>query len=113
MKSTAVFVLMGLLTLAGPGAFAATTSHAAALHDPHPPAFPADEIAGAESDRDPLTDMGARSGLSLDAYADSLDYDVSYDDAVAAHYDDGYDPEAYKQFETALAPYGTGADDPA
>lgn len=113
MKSIAVFVSMGLLTLAGPGAFAATAQPAPALHDPHPPSLPDDDIAGVDTDRDPLTDMGAQSGLSLDAYADSLDYDVSYDDAVAAHYDDGYDPEAYKQFEAALAPYGTWTDDAA
>jgi len=112
MKSLAVFVSMGLLTLAGPRAVAATASPGPALHDPHPPSLPADAIA-ADPDRDPLTDMGAQSGLSLDAYADSLDYDVSYDDAVAAHYDDGYDPDAYKQFEAALAPYGAWTDDPA
>lgn len=113
MKSLAVFVSMGLLTLAGPAAFAATASEAPALHDPHPPAIPAEDIAGVDTDRDPLTDLGAQSGLSLDAYADSLDYDVSYDDAVAARYDDGYDPEAYQQFQAALEPYGTWADDPA
>jgi len=116
MKSIAVSVSMGLATLLTgplvfvPNVFAAAASHAPALDDPHPPAVPAD---GVDNDRDPLTDMAAASGLSLDAYADSLDYDVSYDDAVAAHYDDGYAPDAYEQFQSALAPYGTWIDDPA
>lgn len=119
MKSITVTVSMGLAILLtgpmvfAPDAMAAAASHAPALDDPHPPAVAADGIAAADADRDPLTDMGAASGLSLDAYADSLDYDVSYDDAVAAHYDDGYDPDAYKQFQTALAPYGTWIDDAA
>jgi len=114
MKSIAVSVSMGLATLlSGAALFAAATSPSPALGDPHPPALPANDLARSDGDRDPLTDLGAASGLSLDAYADSLDYDVSYDDAVAAHYDDGYDPDAYKQFETALAPHGTWIDDPA
>ena len=118
MKSIAVSVSLGLTLLSGPRLFAAATSPpsatlAPALGDPHPPAVPANDLAGSDDDRDPLRDLGAASGLSLDAYADSLDYDVSYDDAVAAHYDDGYDPDAYKQFQDALAPYGTWIDDPA
>ena len=113
MKSIAVSVSLGLATLLARPVFAAAASHAPALDDPHPPAIPSDAVTPPDEDRDPLTDMAAASGLSLDAYADSLDYDVSYDDAVAAHYDDGYDPDAYKQFESALAPYGTWVDDPS
>ena len=114
MKSTLAAVSMGLVTLlTGPLVFTPTAMAAVpAPEDPHPPAVPA---GGEPSDlgHDPLTDMPEVSGLSLDAYADSLDYDVSYDDAVAARYDDGYDPSAYQQFQSALAPYGTWADDPA
>jgi len=112
MKS--ISVSLGLATLlSAPLVFAAVTSPPPALGDPRPPAIPVNDLAASDGDRDPLTDMGAASGLSLDAYADSLDYDVSYDDAIAAHYDDGYDPQAYRQFEAALAPYGTWVDDPA
>ena len=69
---------------------------------------------GPYGDRD-ASDRSARaaSGLPLEDYADSLDYEVSYDDAVAARYDDGYNPQAYTQFNAALAPYGTWYDDPA
>ena len=33
------------------------------------------------------------------------------DDTVADSYDDGYDPEAYRQFEEPLRRYGTWVDD--
>ncbi len=69
---------------------------------------------GATGAMDPASppDLGAESGLPLEAYADALDYDVSYDDTIAASYDDGYAPEAYAQFADALAPHGTWIDDP-
>ena len=43
--------------------------------------------------------------------------DVTYDistsaDPQDAQYDDGYDPNAYQQFESQLAPYGTWQDVP-
>ena len=41
----------------------------------------------------------------------NIDYDVTYDDAVARTYDDGYDPQAGAQFQDALAPYGEWIDD--
>jgi len=116
MKSIAASVSMGLATLlTAPTLFVPpvmAAAHAPAASDPRPPELPTD-VPAPDGERDALTDMGAASGLSLDTYADSLDYDVSYDDAVAAHYDDGYDPGAYKQFEAALAPYGAWVDDPA
>jgi len=113
MKIAAATVSMGLATLLA-GAPASATAPFHAPDDPHPPVVPAEATAAAPpGEQDPLPDLGAASGLSLDAYADSLDYDVSYDDAVAARYDDGYDPEAYRQFDVALAPYGTWVDDPA
>jgi uncharacterized membrane protein YgcG len=37
--------------------------------------------------------------------------DVAADDAIADSYDDGYDPQAYRTFESALAPYGSWIDD--
>jgi hypothetical protein len=74
----------------------------------------AEESSAADGpDPSPPVDLSERSGLPLEAYGDSLDYDVSYDDAVAAKYDDGYDPDAYAQFDAALAPYGTWIDDPS
>jgi hypothetical protein len=52
-------------------------------------------------------------GLTADDYAAAIEYDVSYDDSVAQTYDDGYDPQAYTQFQDTLAPYGSWVDDPA
>jgi len=40
------------------------------------------------------------------------DVDVAPDEAAAQSYDDGYDPQAYGQFEGALAAYGQWVDDP-
>jgi hypothetical protein len=37
--------------------------------------------------------------------------DVAADDAIADSYDDGYDPQAYRAFESELAPYGSWIDD--
>jgi len=45
-------------------------------------------------------------------YAAAVDTEVTYDNAVASTYDDGYGPRAYAQFEAALAPFGTWIDDP-
>jgi Family of unknown function (DUF6600) len=39
--------------------------------------------------------------------------DVYYDNLAANGYDDGYDPNAYQQFESELSPYGTWYDDPS
>ena len=41
-----------------------------------------------------------------------IDYDVYYDTAAAENYDDGYDPQAYQQFQSTLAPYGDWVNDP-
>ncbi|HZL16302.1 MAG TPA: DUF6600 domain-containing protein, partial [Polyangia bacterium] len=38
--------------------------------------------------------------------------DLGPDNEIAQSYDDGYDPQAYTQFQTALAPYGSWSDDP-
>jgi uncharacterized membrane protein YgcG len=38
--------------------------------------------------------------------------DLGPDNEIAQSYDDGYDPQAYTQFQTALAPYGSWYDDP-
>jgi hypothetical protein len=38
--------------------------------------------------------------------------DLGPDNQIAQTYDDGYDPQAYTQFQTALAPYGSWYDDP-
>ena len=37
--------------------------------------------------------------------------DVAPDDSIADSYDDGYDPQAYQQFQQALSPYGSWIDD--
>src|SRR4051812_47470720 len=51
--------------------------------------------------------------LDYDADIDGYDaeYDIRADDAAAANYDDGYDPNAYQQFEGTLDPYGQWVDD--
>jgi len=60
---------------------------------------------------------------SVDPYLPDGDYDpdidsysaeqqVYYDNQAAAQYDDGYDPEAYTQFQSELDPYGSWIDDP-
>lgn len=112
--ATMSFLVAGFAaTLAAPPARAAAPIPADAT-DPHPPALSATGgVGGPDTDQDPLTDLSAVSGLPLEDYADDLDYDVTYDDAVAARYDDGYAPDAYEQFESALAPHGTWVDDPA
>jgi uncharacterized membrane protein YgcG len=38
--------------------------------------------------------------------------DLGPDNEIAQSYDDGYDPQAYTQFQSALAPYGSWYDDP-
>jgi len=68
---------------------------------------PAFDAAGAgEGERDEL-------GLTPADYAASLDYDTTYDDAVAQAYDDGYSEDASLTFHDTLAPYGRWVDDPA
>jgi hypothetical protein len=49
-----------------------------------------------------------------DADDDDYGYDVTYDVSTQEQpYDDGYDPNAYQQFEGALAPYGTWQEVPS
>src|SRR5689334_19331026 len=53
--------------------------------------------------------------LNEDAYDEDgydVDADVYYDTAAAENYDDGYDPNAYQQFQSALDPYGQWVNDP-
>ncbi len=54
---------------------------------------------------------GDDSDPDIDGYDAS--YDVYYDNVAAQSYDDGYDPNAYTQFQSALDPYGTWYDDPS
>ena len=44
-------------------------------------------------------------------YGAAVDTEVTYDDALAEGYDDGYGPRAFAQFEGELAPYGTWTTD--
>ena len=46
-------------------------------------------------------------------YRSAVDTEVTYDDRIAEIYDDGYGPQAYAQFEAALAPFGAWIDDAA
>jgi hypothetical protein len=45
----------------------------------------------------------------IDGY--TVEREVVYDNTVAEQYDDGYDPNAYVQFQDALAPYGEWVQD--
>jgi hypothetical protein len=82
---------------------------AARLLNPPPPA---DATAQPPPPAAPEVVEEAPSGRDDEAYAADIDNDVAYDDAVAQGYDDGYDPQAYRQFEQTLSPYGTWVDDP-
>jgi hypothetical protein len=68
------------------------------------PPYPPDQVYGpqGETQIDPNEDPNA--------YA--ADTDVTADENAAQSYDDGYDSQAYGQFEGALAAYGTWVDDP-
>jgi hypothetical protein len=94
MRTAAGSSLLSLLTMTLVGAQARAQPAEPPLDEPgdlHPPMA-----------REP------RPGQPIEG---SLDYDVSYDDVVAQSYDDGYDPEAYAQFQDTLSPYGEWIDD--
>jgi hypothetical protein len=61
----------------------------------------------------PQAQPDAQDAYDSDPDIDGYDaqYDVTYDDAAAQGYDDGYDPNAYQQFQQPLAPYGNWIDD--
>jgi hypothetical protein len=56
------------------------------------------------------TDPNYDSDPDIDGY--DAEYDVHYDNVAAQGYDDGYDPNAYTYFESALSPYGQWIDQP-
>jgi hypothetical protein len=69
--------------------------------------MPAGCIAGASREAPPRW----QADIDPNLYVNSLDTMVTYDNQLNQRdYDDGYEPEAYKQFESALAPHGTWAD---
>jgi hypothetical protein len=97
MRAAAVVSLLSLLTFAATPARAQETAGEL-------PADLADEATDAQ--------LRATEALPPEPTIEgNIDYDVSYDDAVAQTYDDGYDPQAYTQFQDALAPYGQWTDD--
>ena len=61
----------------------------------------------------PTYDPNAPLQGDLDDEDDSMDvtYDISTD-PQEQQYDDGYDPNAYQQFESELSPYGSWQDVP-
>ena len=107
MRAAAVVSLLSLVT------FAAAPVRA---EEPAPARTPgpAGEAANAEEmlDEAPAQDLRATETLPpLPTIEGNIDYDLSYDDDVAQTYDDGYDPQAYSQFQDTLAPYGEWVDD--
>jgi len=59
-------------------------------------------------------DQGPDSMEPVDPYDDQAPQaEAGDDDQAGDDYDDGYDPEGYRQFETTLAPYGEWVDDPS
>jgi hypothetical protein len=102
MRAAAVVTLLSLLTFgAAPGR---------AAEEPAPPAAPGDD----QDLVDHATDEQLRATETLPpapTIEGNIDFDVSYDDAVAQSYDDGYDPQAYAQFQDTLAPYGDWVDE--
>ena len=76
-----------------------------------PPPVPAPYAGGANQGYDPsLAPPVAGEPLDYDAYAD--DESGEYDLTADVTYDDGYDPSAYTQFQSALEPYGDWVDAP-
>ncbi len=59
---------------------------------------------------DPYAQQQGDNDPDIDGYDATTD--VYYDNLAAQGYDDGYDPNAYQQFDSALQPYGTWYDDP-
>jgi hypothetical protein len=77
--------------------------------DPQSPYYDPNSVADPNSGcYDPNT--VAADGNGANPYAPP--YDLSLDNGVADSYDDGYDPQAYTEFQDALSPYGTWLDDP-
>jgi len=62
---------------------------------------------------EPLQDPYATQDSDPDIDGYDAQTDVYYDNVAARGYDDGYDPNAYQQFEGALSPYGSWYDDPS
>jgi hypothetical protein len=52
------------------------------------------------------------AGDTYDEDGYDADYDIYYDTVAAENYDDGYDPNAYQQFQSTLDPYGQWVSDP-
>jgi hypothetical protein len=102
MKAAAALSLLSLITLqAAPGRAQEQRPPEVAPDRYFAPGAPpvVDETGDAEEQHPPRVMEG------------DLDYDVTYDDAVAQSYDDGYDPQAAAQFADTLAPYGDWVDD--
>ncbi len=115
MKSLIVVSLFGASALLGPRAGAqqmptpyAPPSQLEQIPQPAPEAQ-GDGLALPTADEMPMP-VGAESQQGYDPNSPNvLDYppaDLGPDDEIAQSYDDGYDAQAYTQFETALAPYG-------
>jgi hypothetical protein len=116
MKILAIATTLGLVVLVG--------APAQAQYGAPPPALPPVPIYTADGQPPPVPTVVVPSPLpvaqplsAIDADTDDedgydIDYDVYYDTAAAENYDDGYDPQAYQQFQSTLAPYGDWVDDP-
>jgi hypothetical protein len=66
---------------------------------------PQDQVA------DPYANAAQNDEWDEDGY--DVEQDVYYDTVAAENYDDGYDPNAYQQFQGALSPYGEWVNDPS
>jgi Family of unknown function (DUF6600) len=71
------------------------------------PPYPPDQVYG------PLTAQGVPVDPNgdYDPNLQGADVDVSTDNGSAERYDDGYDPQAYAQFDESLSSYGSWVDD--
>ena len=113
MKTLTVASLLSLVTAFARPVFAQPYPSAPAPQPLAPLAVDASE-AGAIS-TEPTTERPYDPNIDSDPDIDGYDaeYDVHYDNLAAQGYDDGYDPNAYAQFEGALQPYGNWVDDPS
>jgi hypothetical protein len=108
MKPLAIAASLGLVALVG--------APASAQYPQVPPAAPYAEdpaYAPAPYPQPNVYAPAPYTDANANAYDDveDGDEDVYYDTVAAENYDDGYDPNAYQQFESALAPYGDWVDD--
>ncbi|HEX4403447.1 MAG TPA: DUF6600 domain-containing protein [Polyangia bacterium] len=105
--------LLALLVTSGWASVAAAQTYA-----PQPnglqevPPYPPDQVYGPMTEQGVPVDVNVSGDYDPNLANPQPEYDVSADNGAAERYDDGYDPQAYAQFDSSLSPYGAWVDDP-